>query len=227
MGRKIFISYKYNDNNVKMLNTKYDTTVRNYVDELETYLKKDSEHIYKGEQDGEDLSHLSEETIGRKLRDRIHDSSLTIVLISPNMKEYLKEEKKQWIPREISYSLQERSRMNSNGDRRVSKTNAVIAIALPDKNGSYEYYIQGNKCCKSGCRTLKTNTLFNILSNNMFNNKNSIKRECETGSTLYSGESSYIKSVKWIDFIDSIEDYIQVAYEIRDNISEYEITKLN
>lgn len=102
-GNKIFISYKYKDNQVLNLKADDNSTVRDYVDKLETLLKS-TNHIYKGESDGEDLSCLSEETIWEKLKTRIYDSTITIVVISPGMRELGKNDKEQWIPREVSYS---------------------------------------------------------------------------------------------------------------------------
>ena len=116
MGHKIFVSYKYADDNVKKISNDWwvTDTVRTYVDKLEEYIADTSEHIYKGEKDGEDLSELSEDTIWSKLKDRIYDSTLTIIMISPGMKELYVADKDQWIPWEISYYLKEVSRKNIN-----------------------------------------------------------------------------------------------------------------
>lgn len=226
MGHKIFVSYKYADDSVKNLNVFENSTVRDYVDELENIIDS-SNHIFKGESDGEDLSELSEDAIWEKLKDRIYDSTLTIVFISPKMKEEGKSDKEQWIPWEISYSLKETKRKNESGQDVTSKTNAMLAVVLPDSNDSYSYYLEDHICCFSFCRTHYTNKLFKILRENKFNKKNKTQTECQNDSnkTIYAGECSYIKAVKWKDFINNMDKYIDESYERLDHIDEYIIRK--
>lgn len=224
MGHKIFVSYKYADDSVYNLKTGENSTVRNYVDEFESKLD-DTDDIYKGESEGEDLSKLSDETIWQKLKDRIYDSSLTIVFISPNMKESWKEDKEQWIPWEISYSLKEISRKNRKGDSITSKTNAMIAVVLPDINNSYSYYLESMTCCTSKCTMHHTNKLFDIIRKNKFNYINPDKKECNNHDTIWYGECSYIKAAKWNEFINNINRYVDEAYERQKDLSNYDIYK--
>ena len=79
MGHKIFISYKYWDSNVYPLGWAPKYIVRNYVSKLEKYFGL-TEDVYKGEHDDEDLSDLDDETIWSKLKDRIFDSTVTIII---------------------------------------------------------------------------------------------------------------------------------------------------
>lgn len=228
MGHKVFISYKYADANVENISGCHNPpdTVRTYVDKLADYISNVSDHIYKGEYDGEDLSELSEDTIWAKLKNRIYDSTLTIVLISPGMKEIGNEDRNQWIPWEISYSLKEVSRKNISGNMVTSSSNAMLAVILPDRHGSYSYYTYDNTCCTSPCRTLKTETLFEIMRRNMFNIKNPNIKECRTSSTeVFQGNCSYISSVKWGEFIKNPEQYINIAYDIQSKIAQYDIIK--
>jgi len=216
MGKKIFISYKYADPNVRGLIGKNPTTVRDYVDILQSKIDK-SDHINKGEDDGEDMSSLADSTIASKLGDKIFDSTVTIVFISKGMKENLPEND-QWIPWEISYSLREQSRQGIN-----SKTNALLGVVLPDLFGTYDWYYRYNPDCNS--ITHYTGQLFTILKENMFNIKNPVTRVCN-GTTITEGECSYIKTVKWDDFIVNINWYIEKSLEIWRVRDQYKIRKI-
>lgn len=230
MGKKVFVSYKYGDSYVASLNrpqSDLSVTVRDYVDKLQLELERQGNHVNKGEKDGEDWSDVHNETIRGKLSDKIFDSTVTIVLISPNMKDASLSENDQWIPWEISYSLKNKSREDQSGNDQNSHMNAVLAVVLPDKQDSYEYYIKENICLYCNCRILKTNTLFKILSDNMFNIKKPSFSECKhhNDNTIYTGESSYILSVKWCDFIQNVNHYIDRSLAIKSNYEKYDIVK--
>ena len=219
-ARKIFISYKYADKHVRQIDNYnythwlYETengnylTARDYVDHLINNTLKD--HINKAEKDNEDLSLLSEETIKQKLYDRIYDSSVTIVLISKKMKEDNKTEKNQWIPRELSYSLQEKTR-----DNRTSTRNGIIALILPDENGIYDHGIVHKNCVT----IIQTNYFFDIISENMFNLKSKNLINCQhCRDEHHTGyDHSYIYPVKWDDFIEHPNDYIEHVISLRDS----------
>ena len=101
LGKKIFVSYKYKDNDVKMMpNVTQPTWPCDYVDYIKNKVLCDDD-IYKGENSDEDISSWSEDAIWNHLKNKIYDSTLTIVLISPNMKETGKWQRSQWIPWEI------------------------------------------------------------------------------------------------------------------------------
>jgi len=209
MGNKVFISYKYSDNSV--LNLKpygfFDTTtVRDYVDIIQNKLKSDGIHIYKGENNNESLADFKTETIRSELADRIFDSSVTIVLVSPNMKDIGKAEKDQWIPWEIAYSLRNKSRSDNK-----SKRNAILLVILPDKSESYNY--------------VKSNYFnphsfyFDIIQKNLDN--------LHTPYTAYKLKNtcskSYMLRCNWNEFISNPNGWIETAIEIRNKENKYNI----
>lgn len=209
MGNKVFISYKYLDNSVEQLKPHdffHITTARNYVDIIQDKLERDGTHINKGEKDNESLADFKDETIRSKLADKIFDSSVTIVLISPNMKDIWKNEKDQWIPWEIAYSLKNKTRSDNR-----SRRNAILLVILPDRMGSYDY-VRGSY--------LNPNSFyFDIIQKNLNN--------LHTPYTAYklkdSCSNSYMLRCNWDKFISNPNAWIDAAIEIRDKGDKYNI----
>ena len=100
------------------------------------------------------------------MKDLIYDSSVTIVLVSPNIRDKNKWDRSQWIAWEIRYSLCEYKR-----ELRYSHTNGLIYVVLPDKQGNYDYAFQHKYCCSTGCNVFLTDPLFAIMEGNLFNRK--------------------------------------------------------
>lgn len=227
MGRKIFVSYKYKDELVAELKDVYyeevdgifqsnyrKTRVRDYVNVLQEVIGKDN--INLGEKDGESLEDFSDTQIETFLKKRIRQCSVTIVLVSKGMKEENKSEKDQWIPWEISYSL----RVVPTGSY-TKQRNAVLGIVLPDEEGSYDWYYTSNFNCNS--ITHQTGKLFKILRQNMFNIREPEFRECDGVKIYINNEPSFIKTVKWSDFMEDYNSYIEKAINIRNNEESYDI----
>lgn len=221
MARKIFVSYKYSDSNVAPLLLalrQYEVTqCRHYVTTLEMLLES-KDYIYKGEKDGETLANFKESTIESKLRAKIFDSTITIVFVSKGMKDPFLSENEQWIPWEISYSLKEMTK----GDR-TSKTNAMLIVAIPDETNSYSYIVNNYTCVTSW----KTDFLFRIIRENMFNRNQKRLNKCATcGGYHHTGDDhSYIYPVKWKNFISNIDGYINQAINVNNYINDYDIKK--
>lgn len=140
------------------------------------------------------------------------------------MKNQLESEDEQWIPWEISYSLKEKTREN-----RSSFTNAMLAVVLPDEYGSYQYLIEQSPCPHCKTETWKTETLFNILKENMFNRKQPKRSRCVDGicgSNFHiNNDHSYIHPVRWDHFISNIDNHIDLATRNNENIHHYNIRK--
>jgi len=111
MAHKTFISYKYSE-------------AQDLRDKIIEALGEDATY-YQGEtSESPDLTDTSTDNISRVLRDMIYDTSVMIVIISPNMKQ------SKWIDWEIEYSLKE-----INRETRKSKTNGVVGVVMKVNGG--------------------------------------------------------------------------------------------
>ena len=230
MARKVFVSYKYADTQVAPINDGsiesatralfgMPTTARHYVHYLAKLLQ--GIEIYKGEEDGSDLSQFKDDTIWTKLKERISDSSITIVLISKGMKEVGKADSDQWIPWEISYSLR---------DLKNNATKGMLAVVLPEENSTYNHYFTYSGCQHCSSRTHHHYKLFDILKNNMFNRVEPLTSSC--GSYLHQSnfhignDHSYIHQVEWHKFIQNPSYYLDIAEALRNNLHLFKLQRV-
>lgn len=200
MARKTFISYKYSE-------------AKDLRDEIIEKLGEDAQY-YKGEtSESPDLTDRKTETIKEYLKQMIHGTSVTIVVISPNMK------KSDWIDWEIKYSLKEITR-----EDKTSRTNGIVGVIMK-VNNSYDWFIEVVEK-KDGCSILnyKSNKLPDIVK---VNRANLIEPEyvCEECRTIDKLIGSYISLIKEEDFLKEPSKYIENAWEKSQKISKYDIKK--
>ena len=188
MARKTFISYKYSES-------------RDLRDKIIEKMGDDASY-YKGEtSDSPDLTDFKTDTIKSKLKDMIYDTSVTIVILSPNMKE------SNWIDWEIKYSLKEVTR-----DDRTSRMNGIVAV-VQKVNGNYDWLINNTTNIHgTSCVTYNSDKIFPIIYNNHFNS-NPPQWHCDECKTYDYLNGGYIAFVKEDNFLSNINFYIENAYE--------------
>lgn len=192
MDKKIFISYKYGEGN-------------RYRDKLINRLGSGN-YKYLGEtKESESLSHFNDAAIGSILSDKLFTTHVTVVLITPNVKN------SRWIPWEVSYSLKLINRAYRNSTR-----NGIVAVVVPDSNNRYDYIITKT----SNGREINTSRLPRIVRNNMFN---------PSQSSRYNSWSkefgSYISIYQWDEFCKDMSNIINQTYLKAENMTHmFDIT---
>ena len=201
MAHKTFISYKYSE-------------ARGLRDRIINSLGEDATY-YEGETSNcPDLTDTSTENIKKKLSDMMYDTSVTIVILSPNMKS------SEWIEWEIEYSLKTIQRKN-----RTSHVNGIVGVIMK-YDGGYDWFELNSKS-PDGCFTVsyKKEKVFNIINNNRFNQKltSYICEKCRTVDWL---NGSYIAFVEEDTFLNNPKKFIDNAYEkSEDDAKGYNLCK--
>lgn len=201
MAHKTFISYKWSE-------------AQDLRDDIITALGEDATY-YKGEtSESPDLTDTSTENIKKNLKDMMYDTSVTIVILSPNMKE------SKWIDWEIEYCLKDITRKD-----RTSHTNGVVAVIMKVDN-SYEWFKKsGTNCHGSSTVSYELDKVFDIISQNHFNS-NPEQWHCDKCKTYDWLNGSYITFVEEETFMDDPEKYINNAYDKSENdASGYDLVK--
>lgn len=201
MARKTFISYKYSE-------------AKDLRDTILKALGEDAKY-YQGEtSDSPDLTDTSTENIKKNLKDMIHGTSVTIVIISPNLKD------SNWIDWEIEYSLKEITR-----EDKVSRTNGIVGVIMKCNNG-YDWLVSHKKNT-DGCqsRHIDSDKLYSIINDNRYNLTTENKYHCSVCKSYNQLDGSYFALIEEDDFLKDPNQYIENAYSKSKSIENYEITK--
>ncbi|MCP9267863.1 TIR domain-containing protein [Xenorhabdus sp. XENO-1] len=202
MARETFISYKYDES-------------QHLRDEIINKLG-DAVKFYRGEAaESPDISDTTVDNIKKNLKDMMFGTSVTIVIISPNMT------KSKWIDWEIEYSLKEISR----GDT-TSRVNGIIGVIM-EVDGGYDWLVSSNNNpdgCKS--RSIDKDKLYEIINKNRCNLNSENKFSCEKCRSYDQLTGSYISLVEENIFLKNPEKYIENAYDKSKVIYDYDIVKM-
>ena len=199
-NHKVFVSYKYSDG-------------CDLKDKIMTKLGNQG-HIYKGEKSYQKLE-VADNTIKEYLKDMIFDSSVTVVVISPEVIQ------SSWVDWEIRYSLTYTSRGGKS-----SKRNGIVCVIqnkiafsriggfVYNTNWSRDYY--GH---------LKQNIFPPSIINNLqntFGNRGKILEEMGSNDD-YHDANDYCVVVAEDTFLRNPNKYIDIAYERAMDTTNYPI----
>ena len=202
MAHKTFITYKYSE-------------ARDLRDRIIEELGDDA-MFYKGEtSDSPDLSDTTTENIKRALTDMMYETSVTIIIISPDMKN------SKWIDWEIEYSLKNNTRNN-----RTSHTNGLLGVIM-ECNGGYSWF-KTTSVKDDGCKSSRfyEDKVYPIIRKNRFNQMPKIYK-CNVCKTVDALLGSYIAYIEEQTFLADPQKYIDNAYDKSENdAAGYEITKV-
>jgi hypothetical protein len=200
MAHKTFISYKYSE-------------AQALRDKIIKSLGADATY-YQGEtSDSPDLTDTSTENIKKVLTDCMYNTTVTIVIISPNMS------KSKWIDWEIEYCLKEISRKE-----RTSHTNGVLGVIM--KSGGGYSWLKKSTNNGDGCSTstYDESYLYDIIVKNRYNQTPKVYA-CNTCKTVNALTGSYIAFVEEEDFLNNPKKYIDNAFDKSEDVDGYELTK--
>lgn len=194
MAHKTFISYKYSES-------------RWLRDDIIDALGDDATY-YKGENvDSKDMTDDKKETIKAALADMMYDTSVTIVILSPNMKE------SDWIEWEVQYCLKKITRKD-----RTSKRNGLVGV-IKKVDGDYSWLKYETE---DGGIRYHTEKLPEIINKNRHNSDPEIKSSNGFWDRL---DGSYIAFIEEDEFLKNPKKYIDNAYNKSESDADgYDLT---
>lgn len=205
MAKNVFISFRFSDGQV--------------LKEELCQLFDQSEDVVNYSED-EDRSKMSEVTIKEYLYAKLKQTSVTIVLLTPNAISYNRNswtgKYDDWLYDELRYSLE---------DRESNRTNGAVALYTKDaRDMLVEMSTHQCEICGKKSDVLVIKEFDNLVKKNMMNVKMKYKKN-ECNDIYDSMEDSYISLIRYEDFVGNIDKYIENATSKRNRKNEFEIVK--
>ena len=195
MANKVFISFRFSDGN------EIKEALVNKFEKLDYIINKS---------ENENRSEMSDETIQKYLYDKLKDTSLTVVLITPQAVEHNLDylgNIDDWMYDEIRYSLE---------DRMGNRTNAMIMVYTEDAKDLV--------IADQNTDVTVVSNFFNLARKNMMNVKSDKKLEPRHG--LYNSlEDSYVSLVSYDLFLEDPKKYTDNAISKRDRKDDFNLVK--
>lgn len=200
MAHKTFISYKYSES-------------QNLRDKIIKKLGADATY-YRGEtSESPDLTDNTTNTIRKNLADMIYDTTVMIVIISPNMKQ------SKWMEWEIKYALREQTR---NG--RTSHADGVVCVV--QKNELYQKLgLNPYAWAKLYGQDWNPDKLFNIINQNRNNKKSWFASDLANKAEYDKLSDHYVDIVTEEVFLARPDYYINAAFDKSQNLGSYNLAK--
>ena len=192
MAHKTFISYKWSE-------------ARDLRDKIINALGVDATY-YKGETSiSPDLTDTSTENIKKNLKDMMYDTSVTIVILSPKMKE------SNWIDWEVEYCLK-----NIGRKGRTSHMNGLVGVIM--KTAEDYSWFEKTEINYHGDLVVsyEMDKIFDIISQNHFNSDPQ-QWHCDKCRTYDQLNGSYIAFIEEEEFLSAPLRYINNAYDKSEN----------
>ncbi|UUX35206.1 TIR domain-containing protein [Fundicoccus culcitae] len=205
MGTNVFISFRFSDG-------------KDLKEEL-VELFDESIDVYNRSEDV-DRSSMSDETIQYYLYEKIKDTSVTIVLLTPEALQYrwnlILSKYDDWLYDELRYSLE---------DRDDNRTNGVVAIYTEEsENLIYQQSTHICNICNEQQSVRSILDFKNLVRKNVLNVKDKFKSNSCIG--LYDSEKdSYISLIHIDDFKKNYSKYIEDAKDKRNRKEQFELVK--
>lgn len=194
-ARKVFISFRFKDGN------KLKNDLVEKFEELDYTINKSED---------KDRSSMSQATIRKYLYEKLADTSLTIVLLTPMAVNHKRDgfgNLTDWMYDEIRYSLESRDGNGTNGLIMLYSSDAKSHVILKETDD-----------------VTTVDSFDNLARKNMMNVKEAYKVQEKTG--LYDSlEDSYASLVSYEKFMKSPETYIENAISKRDRKEEFNLFK--